>query len=141
MEKSRYQKGIDKLMEFTVMENKEVSTHLKITDSFKNIAPDLSRYMIEFTYGDIYTRPELDNKQRALITIASLVTLGTEPQLELHINTGLTAGLTPEEIIETFIHLLSYTGFPRVINAIEVAKKVFEQRGVTVELPEQNDLI
>lgn len=103
--------------------------------------PDVSKYMIEFTYGDIYTRPGLDNKQRALITISSLVTQGTEPQLELHINAALTVGLTPEEIMETFIQLLSYTGFPRVLNAIEVARKVFAQRGVTVSIPEQDDLI
>lgn len=140
METSRYQKGLDKLMEFTATDNKEASTHLKITENFKDIAPDVSKFMIEFTYGDIYTRPGLDNKQRALVTISSLVTQGTEPQLELHLNTGLTAGLTPEEIIETFIQLLSYTGFPRVLNAIEVARKVFAQRGVSVKLPDQLDL-
>lgn len=136
MEKTRYQKGLDKLMEFTVANNKEAATHLKITENFKDIAPDVGKFMIEFTYGDVYTRPGLDNKQRALITISSLVTQGTMPQLELHLNTGLTAGLTTEEIIETFIQLLSYTGFPRVLNAIEVAKKVFTQRGVSVKLPD-----
>ncbi|MFJ7756379.1 carboxymuconolactone decarboxylase family protein [Peribacillus muralis] len=141
MVKSRYEKGLDKLMEFTVKDNKEASTHLKITENFKDIAPDVSKYMIEFTYGDIYTRPGLDNKQRALVTISSLVTLGTEPQLELHINAGLTAGLTPEEIIEVFIQLLSYSGFPRVLNAIEVARKVFTQRGLSVEIPNPDELV
>jgi 4-carboxymuconolactone decarboxylase len=136
METSRYQKGVAKMMEFTVTDKKEASTHLKIEENLKDIAPDVSRFMIEFTYGDVYTRPGLDNKQRALVTISSLVTQGTLPQLELHLNTGLTAGLTPEEIIEVFIHLLSYTGFPRVLNAIDVAKKVFAQRGITVKIPE-----
>lgn len=55
MGKSRYEKGLDKLMEFTVKDYKEASTHLKITENFKDIAPDVSKYMIEFTYGDIYT--------------------------------------------------------------------------------------
>lgn len=136
MKTNRYQKCVDKLMEFTVSDNKEAFTHLKIEENLKDIAPDVSRFMIEFTYGEIYTRPGLNNKQRALVTISSLVTLGTLPQLELHLNAGLTAGLTPEEIIETFIQLLSYTGFPRVLNAIEVAKTVFTQRGITVKIPE-----
>lgn len=136
MKKTRYQKGVDKLMEYTATDNNETSTHLKIEENLKDIAPDVSKFMIEFTYGDIYTRSGLDNKQRALITISSLVTQGTLPQLELHLNTGLTSGLTPEEIIETFIQLLSYTGFPCVLNAIEVAKKVFAQRGVSVTIPE-----
>ncbi|WNB90916.1 carboxymuconolactone decarboxylase family protein [Bacillus sp. NEB1478] len=141
MDKSRYQKGLAKLKEFTASNNKDVSTHSKITENFKDIAPAVSKYMIEFTYGDVYTRPGLDNKQRALVTIASLVTQGTEPQLELHINAGLTAGLTPEEIIESFIQLLSYTGFPRVINAVNVAKRVFAQRGVSVKIPEFDQVI
>lgn len=135
MKTNRYQKGVEKLMEYTDTNNKESFTHLKIEENLKDIAPDVSRFMIEFTYGDIYTRAGLDNKQRALVTISSLVTLGTLPQLELHLNTGLTSGLTADEIIETFIQLLSYVGFPRVLNAIGVAKKVFAQRGISVKIP------
>ncbi|SFD45753.1 4-carboxymuconolactone decarboxylase [Bacillus sp. OV194] len=127
----RYQHGLDKLMEYTLTENKEISTHLKISDDLKDIAPDAVKFIIEFGYGDIYSRSGLTNKQRAQITIASLVTQGTEPQLELHVNTGLTAGLTPVEIVESFIQLIPYTGFPRILNALAVAKRVFAQRGVS----------
>ncbi len=77
----RYQHGLDKLMEYTLTENKEISTHLKISDDLKDIAPDAAKFIIEFGYGDIYSRSGLTNKQRAQITIASLVTQGTEPQL------------------------------------------------------------
>jgi len=133
MTEDRYQKGLDKLMEYTMTGNDNISTHLKIEESLKDIAPDVSKYIIEFAYGDIYTRPGLDNQQRALVVISSLVTQGTEPQLELHINTGLTSGLTPRQIVETFIQLVPYTGFPRVLNALAVAKKVFANRNVTVE--------
>ncbi|OOM73384.1 carboxymuconolactone decarboxylase family protein [Clostridium puniceum] len=99
MKTNRYQKGVNKLM--------------------------------DFTYGDIYTCSGLDNKQRSLVTISSLVTQGTLPQLEYWFNSMLDT----EEIIKTFIQLLSYIGFPRLLNAIEVAKKVFSQRGITVKIP------
>jgi 4-carboxymuconolactone decarboxylase len=92
----------------------------------------VGRYIIEFGYGEIYSRPGLTNEQRALITISSLVTQGTERELELHINTGLTAGLTGTEIVESVIHLIPYTGFPRVLNALYVIKEVFAQRQVDV---------
>ena len=130
MEKTRYQQGMETLMEYTLTENKEISTHLKISDNLKDIAPDVAKFIIEFGYGDIYSRQGLEPKQRALVTISSLITQGTEPQLELHLNTGLTSGLTPKEIVESIIHLIPYTGFPRVLNALEVAKKVFAQRNV-----------
>ncbi|MED1865023.1 carboxymuconolactone decarboxylase family protein [Fictibacillus nanhaiensis] len=128
MEKDRFQNGLDKLMEYTLTDNKDISTHLKISDDLQDIAPDVGKYIIEFAYGEIYSRSGLTNKQRALVTISSLVTQGTEPQLELHINTGLTAGLTKEEIVESITHLIPYTGFPRVLNALTVAKKVFAVR-------------
>ncbi|MED1205544.1 carboxymuconolactone decarboxylase family protein [Heyndrickxia acidicola] len=132
MKKDRLQQGLDKLMEFTLTSNKEISTHLKISENLEDIAPDVGKYIIEFGYGDIYSRPGLSNQQRALVTISSLITQGTEPQMELHINTALTSGLTPEEIVEAIIQLIPYTGFPRVLNALTVAKRVFSQRDVQV---------
>ena len=133
MNNERYQQGLDKLTEYTLNANEETSTHHKIAEDLEDIAPDIGKYIIEFAYGDIYSREGLSNKQRALVTISSLVTQGREPQLELHINTGLTAGLTPSEIVESITHLIPYTGFPSVLNALQVAKKVFNVRGVTVE--------
>lgn len=137
MAQDSYQKGLDKLMEYTLTSNDDISTHLKITEDLKDLALDVGKYIIEFAYGDIYSRPGLTNKQRALVTISSLVTQGTEPQLELHLNTGLTAGLEPKEIVESIIQLIPYTGFPRVLNALNIAKKVFAQRDVEVETGEK----
>jgi 4-carboxymuconolactone decarboxylase len=128
LESDRYQRGLEKLREYTSSSNGDVSTHFKIAEDLKDIAPDVGRYIIEFGYGDIYSRPGLTHRQRALVTISTLATQGTERELELHINTGLTAGLTKTEIVEAIVHLIPYTGFPRVLNALYVAKKVFAQR-------------
>ncbi|QNU06350.1 carboxymuconolactone decarboxylase family protein [Peribacillus butanolivorans] len=133
MEKTRYQQGVDIIKEYTLTDNKEIGTHMNIVDEFKELAPDLESYIVEFAFGDIYSRDGLTNHQRTIATISSLVTLGTEPQLELHINTGLTIGLTPNEIVGTVMHLIPYTGFPRVLNALKVVKKVFAQRNVKIK--------
>ncbi|MFG1905351.1 carboxymuconolactone decarboxylase family protein [Kribbella sp. NPDC048928] len=58
---------------------------------------------------------------------------GCEPELEVHVKTSLNVGLTPQEIVEAFIqiagiHTAGYAGFPRAINAVAVAKKVFAER-------------
>ena len=64
-----------------------------------------------------------------MITITSLLVQGdTSPQLRVHINGALNVGLTKEEIIETFIQTIPYGGFPRVLNAVNVAKEVFKER-------------
>mgnify|MGYP000993568609 CR=1 FL=1 len=99
--------------------------------SLKDIAPDLGKYIIEFAFGDIYFRPGLDLQKRQVATVAALTTQGCcEPQLEVHINAALNVGLTPNQVVETIVHCSPYVGFPRVINAVKTAQKVFEKRGV-----------
>jgi 4-carboxymuconolactone decarboxylase len=103
----------------------------RVIERLKDVAPDLGRYVVEFAYGEIYQRPVLDLRQRQLVTISALTTLGgAEPQLEVHINAGLNVGLTAREVVEAILHCIPYTGFPRVLNAIFVAKRVFEKRDV-----------
>jgi 4-carboxymuconolactone decarboxylase len=128
MDDVRYERGLAALSEYTLPGNEATSTHLKIVDDLSDIAPHVARYMVEFSYGDIYSRPGLTKEQRALVTISTLVTQGTERQIELHINTALTAGLTKSEIVEAITHLIPYAGFPRVLNALYVVKAVFAQR-------------
>lgn len=70
-------------------------------------------------------------QEREMITITSLLTSGgCEPQLEVHSNGSLNVGLSPEKIIETFIQCIPYTGFPKVLNAIYTAKKIFAERHI-----------
>ncbi|WP_411346705.1 carboxymuconolactone decarboxylase family protein [Paenibacillus sp. WLX1005] len=103
----------------------------RVIASLQEIAPDLGRYVIEYAFGDIYSRDTLDARQRQLVTISSLTTQGgCEAQLHVHINASLNVGLTPAEIVEALMHCSPYTGFPKVLNAIAVAKQVFKERGL-----------
>ncbi|MFT8410913.1 MAG: carboxymuconolactone decarboxylase family protein [Schleiferilactobacillus perolens] len=91
-----------------------------------DIAPDVPKLIQEFAFGDIYTRSGLDLKQREMITITALLVQGdTAGQLQVHIQGALHVGLTQEEIVETFIQCIPYIGFPRVLNALSVARQVF----------------
>lgn len=126
-----YQKGIAKIQELTASPDNNPTGEMDIGAAFKDIAPDLEKYVVEFAFGGIYSRPGLDNKQKVLTTITALVAQG-KPQIKMHIKTGLTVGLTAEEIVGCIMHLLPYTGFPSVINALSVAKEVFSELGLTV---------
>jgi 4-carboxymuconolactone decarboxylase len=55
---------------------------------------------------------------------------GCEPQLDVHINAALNAGLTPHDIAEALLHSAVYCGMPKALNATFVAKKVFAERGL-----------
>ncbi|WP_018759593.1 carboxymuconolactone decarboxylase family protein [Paenibacillus terrigena] len=127
MSNERYTRGWEKLMQIDGEGGK------RVIESMRDIAPDLGKYVVEFAFGEIYSREVLDLKQRQLITIASLTTQGgCEPQLNVHINAALNVGLLPNEVIEAIMHCIPYTGFPRVLNAVFVAKQIFEKRNLKI---------
>lgn len=125
MEQTRFETGMEQLKKIDGIGGENV------IKSLEDIAPDVGRFIIEFAFGEIYPRENLSLPEREMITITSLLTLGgCEPQLEVHINGALNVGISPQKIIETFIQCIPYVGFPRVLNAITVAKNVFSARKI-----------
>lgn len=97
-----------------------------VIDALADIAPDFARYVLEFPFGDIYSRPGLDLRSREIATIAALAALGhATPQLKVHIRAGLNVGLTQAEIIEVLIQMAVYAGFPAALNGLFAAREVF----------------
>jgi|SRR5690625_2616475 len=136
MSSDRYQKGLEVLKELTVPDEHSPTGHMEVGESFADVAPDLKRMVVEFAFGDVYARKGLDNKQKVLCTISSLVAQGT-PQIGMHVITGLNAGLSPDEIIGCIMHLIPYVGFPRALNALKVAQEVFKEQGVQISLEQK----
>lgn len=127
MASERMKRGAAKLKEV------DGSAGERVISSLEGVAPDLGRFILEFAFGDIYCREGLSLQEREIITISSLLTLGgCEPQLEVHINGSLNVGVSPERVIEAFIQCIPYTGFPKALNAVNVAKKVFSERNITL---------
>ncbi|MEU6246729.1 carboxymuconolactone decarboxylase family protein [Glycomyces sp. NPDC047010] len=92
-------------------------------------APDLGRYVIEFGYGDVYSGPGLEPRDRQLVILGALAALGNAaPQLRFHINGALNAGCTRAEVVEALTQIAVYAGFPAAINAVTAAREVFDAR-------------
>lgn len=128
MSEDRYKKGIKHL------ENMHPDSFRNLEKNLKDVAPDMARYVAEFAYGDIYSRPGLDLKTRELITIASVTTLGgAETHLKSHIHGALNVGCTPREIIEVIIQMAVYAGFPKALNGLYSADEVFKERNEKIE--------
>lgn len=117
---TRYERGWERLKEI------DGTAGERVVASLAGICPDLGRYVVEFGFGDVYSRPGLLLRERELATIAALTALGTAtPQLKVHIAAGLHVGLTREEILETIIQMSLYAGFPAALNGVFAAKEVF----------------
>jgi 4-carboxymuconolactone decarboxylase len=77
-------------------------------------------------FGEVWARPGLSLRDRELITVSVIAALGRERQLRLHLRGALNAGLSREELIETFMHLAYYAGYPAGFTALAIAKEVFD---------------
>lgn len=100
-----------------------------VIDALADIAPDFATYLLEFPFGDIYSRPALSLRDREIATIAALAAMGTaSPQLKVHIEAGLNVGLSQTEITEVLMQMSVYAGFPAALNGLFIAKEVFAER-------------
>lgn len=116
-EKSRYEKGaaIQK-----PLYGDEISKALEGLP--ESMGDDVSRFLTEFCFGDIYTRKGLDVKTRELLIISILVTTGDTETLQSHIKGALKAGNSKETITAAIIQCLPYVGFPNTIAALKCLK-------------------
>lgn len=122
----RFERGLAKLAEI------DGEAGARVVESLADIAPDFARLLVEFPFGDVYTRPGLDLRSREIATIAALTALGNAaPQLKVHVEAGLNVGLTPTEIVETVMQMAVYAGFPAALNGLFAVRDVFAARGVT----------
>jgi 4-carboxymuconolactone decarboxylase len=92
---------------------------------FGEFAPKLAQLTDDVLFGDVWERPELSPRDRSLVTITALVAGGNSEQLGYHMSLGRKNGLTEGEIKEAIIHLAFYTGWPKAITAIMIAKDTF----------------
>lgn len=97
----------------------------------EELAPDFIRLVDAYLFGEIYYRPHLDLKQRAVCTLAALTALGKERQLQRHLRSALRVGLSRQEVVEVLCHTAFYCGLPSALNALGVAKEVLQEMGAS----------
>lgn len=90
-----------------------------------DIAPALVAFTDDVLFGQVWERTEISRKERSLLTVAALVTLGNVDQLVFHLDYAKQNGATETELIEAITHLAFYVGWPKAMAAMGVAKKVF----------------
>jgi 4-carboxymuconolactone decarboxylase len=105
-----------------------------ILDRWRDLSPDLERQIVEFMYGDLWTRtaPAPDRRTRSLIHVATLTALHRPTQLRTHVIGALRNGAGEREIVETVLQVGLLAGFPTSWDALGVCNEVFrEQRDRT----------
>lgn len=99
--------------------------------------PELMNILQKFIFGDVFHTGVLDNKQRELITVVTLVAQQALPQLKVHTQAALNVGVTPIEIREAVYQCAPYIGYPRTLNAVGIINEVFTEKGIQLPLENQ----
>lgn len=124
----RFQRGWQRLREV------DGEAGERVVASLADIAPDFATYLVEFPFGDIYSRPGLDLKLREIAVVAALTALGNAaPQLKVHIHGALNVGCSRQEVVEVMMQMAVYAGFPAALNGLFAAKEVFAERETSGE--------
>lgn len=124
MKKStRFKNGWEKLKEI------DGEAGEKVFNNLKDISPDLGNYIIEYAFGDVYTRKGINLKSKEIAVVAALTAMGNaQPQLKVHINGALNTGSSINEIKEVILQMSIYSGFPNCINGMNALKEVLNER-------------
>jgi 4-carboxymuconolactone decarboxylase len=109
-------------------EASEAQRASRVAEQFGNVAPGVVQYTADALFRDLWLRPDLEPRDRSLVTVSALIASGQVAQIPYHLNRAMDNGLTQEQAAEAITHLAFYAGWPNVFSALPVAKDVFEKR-------------
>ena len=98
-------------------------------ETWKKFDKELARELSMFFTGKLYSREVISQKQRELCAVASLTALHRPHELRAHVHAALNVGATRQEVSEVIFQQVTYGGMPVVVDALDVFKRVLEERG------------
>jgi 4-carboxymuconolactone decarboxylase len=98
-------------------------------DTWKKFDKELARELSMFFTGKLYSREVISQTQRELCAVASLTVLHRPHELHAHIHAALNVGASRQDVAEVIFQQVTYGGMPVVVDALDVFKKVLEERG------------
>ncbi len=96
-----------------------------VLQAMRDLAPPLADLLIDFSYGEVISRPHLSPVHKEICMIAAAAARGGMlPQLKVHVQAALRVGMSRNAIVELCIQMAIYAGFPAAINALLAVREV-----------------
>jgi 4-carboxymuconolactone decarboxylase len=102
---------------------------LPLAEGEPPVGEDFRRLATVQTFGASWPRGGLDDRSRALVSVAIAAAFGTHEPLRGQLRIALHCGVTKEEIVELFIHLSAYAGAARAFDSYQIVLQVFAEPG------------
>jgi 4-carboxymuconolactone decarboxylase len=95
-------------------------------DTEDEVDRDWERYLLEYVWGSVWTRPGLDTPSRCLCTLTALTVVGTERAIGQYIRAAHRLGFSAAQIKELFFHLSFYTGVSLARRGAAIAREILK---------------
>ncbi|MDX7710828.1 carboxymuconolactone decarboxylase family protein [Aeromonas caviae] len=111
---------------FALLAQLDPQAPTRVAASLDALSPELAELVLGFAFADVLARPGIDLCTREMLTVATLMGMGTAlGQLEFHIRAALNVGVSRETIIEILLQVAVYAGVPACMNGISAARSAF----------------
>ena len=91
---------------------------------------DFQTLITEAAWGNLWARDNLPLRERSMLTIALLAAGGNYDEIAMHIRATANTGASPNDVMESLLHVAIYAGVPRANHAIRIARQTYEEMGV-----------
>jgi 4-carboxymuconolactone decarboxylase len=122
MDRETYERGLTVRRE--VLGKDYVDAAMKNADAFNR---PFQEFLTEYAWGAVWGNEGLPLKMRSMLVLAMLGALNRRHELKTHIKGALTNGVTQDEIREVFLQLAIYAGAPAAVDAMRLAREVFDE--------------
>ncbi|MFP7737072.1 carboxymuconolactone decarboxylase family protein [Priestia aryabhattai] len=92
----------------------------KVPQKMREIAPDFVNYGENILFKEVWRDPTLTSKERSLITLSALISIGNTEQFPFHLQLAKKNGITEKEIIALITHMAFYVGWPKASGALNI---------------------
>jgi 4-carboxymuconolactone decarboxylase len=93
---------------------------------------DFQTFITEGAWGSVWSRPQLTLRERSIVTLALLASLGNYEEVVLHTRATANTGATPEDVREAMLHVAVYAGVPKANHAFKIIKETYKEMGVEI---------
>jgi 3-oxoadipate enol-lactonase/4-carboxymuconolactone decarboxylase len=119
-DQERYDQGM--LVRRAVLSDEHVDRSIANTTE---LTADFQDFITRVAWGDVWSRPGLQRRERSIAVLTSLIAHGHHEELAMHLRAALRNGLTQDEIREVILQSAIYSGVPAANTAFRIAGEVF----------------
>ena len=95
------------------------------------LTEDFQDLITRYVWGEIWTRPGLDERTRRVLVIGTMIALGRWEEFAMHVRAAVQqGGFSEDDIKEIVLQQAAYCGVPAAHHALKVAGEVLRGDGI-----------